>query len=235
MLLTLRQADLAEYDDVEGVEPLNDEVLVSNEVNAATSNDDDEKDMSKPDVDMDNGGGDVDGDKIEDFSENDLSDKEKSTSSTVTISTTTTTTTSTTTTTTTTTTTARTTRVRVQPLTTTRRTTTTRRPTTTQRTTQPPPPPPSDPGILGRIGSFFNQGVGNIGSNIISGGTLMAAAAAPLWAPLLVGKKRRKRDIQSYSNNEVDVNKRPVEYYAKLIHSNFYEAKKLRQGKKKSN
>jgi len=230
-----RQADLAEYDDVEGVEPLNDEVLVSNEVNAAISNDDDEKDMSKPDVDMDNGGGDVDGDKIEDFSENDLSDKEKSTSSTVPISTTTTTTTSTTTTTTTTTTTARTTRVRVQPLTTTRRTTTTRRPTTTQRTTQPPPPPPSDPGILGRIGSFFNQGVGNIGSNIISGGTLMAAAAAPLWAPLLVGKKRRKRDIQSYSNNEVDVNKRPVEYYAKLIHSNFYEAKKLRQGKKKSN
>merc|ERR1712241_1363867 len=64
-----RQADLAEYDDVEGVEPLNDEVLVSNEVNAATSNDDDEKDMSRPDVDMDNG--DVDGDKIEDFSEND--------------------------------------------------------------------------------------------------------------------------------------------------------------------
>merc|ERR1711983_74640 len=221
-----RQADLAEYDDVEGVEPLNDEVLVSNEVNAAISNDDDEKGMSKPDVDMDYGGGDVDGDKIEDFSENDLSDKEKSTSSTVTISTTTTTTTTTT---------ARTTRVRVQPLTTTRRTTTTRRPTTTQRTTQPPPPPPSDPGILGRIGSFFNQGVGNIGSNIISGGTLMAAAAAPLWAPLLVGKKRRKRDILSYSNNEVDVNKRPVEYYAKLIHSNFYEAKKLRQGKKKSN
>merc|ERR1712241_947735 len=67
-----RQADLAEYDDVEGVEPLNDEVLVSNEVNAATSNDDDEM--------------------IEDFSENDLSDMEKSTSSTVTTTTTTTTT-----------------------------------------------------------------------------------------------------------------------------------------------
>ena len=77
--------------------------------------------------------------------------------------------------------------------------------------------------------------MGNIGSNIISGGTLMAAAAAPLWAPLLVGKKRRKRDIQSYSNNEVDVDKRPIEYHAKMIHSYLDQAKELYQAKKKSN
>merc|ERR1712241_1548747 len=110
---------------------------------------------------------------------------------------------------------------------TTRRTTTT---TTARTTTQAPAP---EQGILSRLGNLFSP-VGNaftngagLGSNIISTGSLLAAAASPLWAPLLVGKKRRKRSIEDISLNEIQqANKQSImQYYTKLIQSHIKQAK----------
>jgi len=83
---------------------------------------------------------------------------------------------------------------------------------------------PSDPGLLGRLGNFLNSGIGNIGGNIISGGSLLAAAASPIWAPLLVGKKRRKRSGEDVKLNEID-QARSLQYYTKLIMSHIKQAK----------
>lgn len=112
----------------------------------------------------------------------------------------------------------------------------------TQRTTRRPAPAvvytpaptpaptqaPSDPGLLGRLGNFLNSGIGNIGSsiggNLISGGSLLAAAASPIWAPLLVGKKRRKRSGEDVKLNEID-QARSLQYYTKLIMSHIKQAK----------
>jgi len=102
-------------------------------------------------------------------------------------------------------------------------TTTTTRRTTTQSptTTTKHPEQQADPGLLGRLGNFITGGVNNlaastVGGNLISGGTLLAAAASPLWAPLLVGKKRRKRGAPDVSLNEID-QARSMQYYNKLI------------------
>jgi len=95
--------------------------------------------------------------------------------------------------------------------------------TTTRRTTTQTPAP--EPGILGRLGNLINNGVGNVfsgaslGSNIISTGSLLAAAASPLWAPLLVGKKRRKR------SEDISLNEIQQTYNTKLIQSHIKKAK----------
>jgi len=98
-------------------------------------------------------------------------------------------------------------------------------------TPAPAPAPtqaPADPGLLGRLGNFLNSGIGNIGSslggNLISGGSLLAAAASPIWAPLLVGKKRRKRSGEDVKLNEID-QARSLQYYTKLIMSHIKQAK----------
>jgi len=109
---------------------------------------------------------------------------------------------------------------------------TTRRPAPAVVYTPAPAPAPTqapaDPGILGRLGNFLNSGIGNIGSslggNLISGGSLLAAAASPIWAPLLVGKKRRKRSEQDVKLNEID-QARSLQYYTKLIMSHIKQAK----------
>ena len=77
------------------------------------------------------------------------------------------------------------------------------------------------------LGNIINNGVGNVfnaglGSNIISTGSLLAAAASPLWAPLLVGKKRRKRS-EDVSLNEIQ--QANMQYYTKLIMSDIKKAK----------
>lgn len=94
--------------------------------------------------------------------------------------------------------------------------------------TQAPTQAPADPGVLGRLGNFLNSGIGNIGStiggNLISGGSLLAAAASPIWAPLLVGKKRRKRSGEDVKLNEID-DPKSLKYYTKLIMSHIKEAK----------
>lgn len=103
--------------------------------------------------------------------------------------------------------------------TTTTTTTTTRRTTTTTRR----PDPPADPGFLGRIGNFVNQGVGSIGGNIVSGSTLLMAAASPLWAPLLVAGKKRKRRADVSSNEIHDT--KPMHHYVKMIMSHIEQAR----------
>lgn len=94
--------------------------------------------------------------------------------------------------------------------------------------TQAPTQAPADPGVLGRLGNFLNSGIGNIGStiggNLISGGSLLAAAASPIWAPLLVGKKRRKRSGEDVKLNEID-DPKSLKYYTKLIMSHIKQAK----------
>jgi len=103
---------------------------------------------------------------------------------------------------------------------------TTRRTTTTARTTTQAPAP--EPGFLGRLGNLINSGFGNvfsgagIGSNVISTGSLLAAAASPLWAPLLVGKKRRKRSEDVRLN---EIQQAYMQYYIKLIMSHIKQAK----------
>ena len=224
--MKFRQADPAEYDDdntSEAEKPQPE--LVNNEVNVSNDEEDEKEAVEKDDMMPSEAMGDVLVEKeIEEVSNNDLVSEKTTT-------TTTTTTTTSTTTTITTTTLPSTTRIRVAPVTTTTTTTTTRR--TTRRTTTQPPPPPSDPGLLARIGNFFNQGVGNIGSNLVSGGALVAAAASPLWIPALVGKKRRKRDV--LESNEVNVDKKPIEWHAKMIHAYLDQAKDLYQAERKSN
>jgi len=109
----------------------------------------------------------------------------------------------------------------------------TARPTTRRTTTQAPVTQAAtegttqSPGIFGRLGNIINNGVGNVfnaglGSNIISTGSLLAAAASPLWAPLLVGKKRRKRS-EDVSLNEIQ--QANMQYYTKLIMSEIEKAK----------
>merc|ERR1719433_1665244 len=109
----------------------------------------------------------------------------------------------------------------------------TARPTTRRTTTQAPVTQAAtegttqSPGIFGRLGNIINNGVGNVfnaglGSNIISTGSLLAAAASPLWAPLLVGKKRRKR---SEDVNFNEIQQANMEYYTKLIMSDIKKAK----------
>merc|ERR1712223_1127775 len=103
---------------------------------------------------------------------------------------------------------------------TTRRTTT--RAPTTEATTKAP-----EPGILGRIGNLINNGLGNVlnaglGSNVISTGSLLAAAASPLWAPFLVGKKRRKRSEYDSLNEIQQAN---MQHYTKLIMSDIQKTK----------
>ena len=109
----------------------------------------------------------------------------------------------------------------------------TARPTTRRTTTQAPVTQAAtegttqSPGIFSRLGNIVNNGVGNIfnaglGSNIISTGSLLAAAASPLWAPLLVGKKRRKRS-EDVSLNEIQ--QANMQYYTKLIMSDIKKAK----------
>jgi len=107
--------------------------------------------------------------------------------------------------------------LRTATTTTTTRTTTTQSPTTTTKR----PEQQVDPGLLARLGNLITGGVNNlaastVGGNLISGGTLLAAAASPLWAPLLVGKKRRKRGAPDVSLNEID-QARSMQYYNKLI------------------
>lgn len=104
-------------------------------------------------------------------------------------------------------------------------TTTTRRTTTTQRPTTKRPDQPADPGLLARIGNLISGSVNGlaastVGGNLISGGSLLAAAASPLWAPLLVGKKRRRRGASEtdVSLNEID-QARLMQYYNKPIWS----------------
>ena len=184
---------------------------LNNEVNVSNDKDDDKKVVEKDDMMPSEAMGDILVEKeTEEVSNNDLVSEK-----------------ATTTTTTTTTTLPSTTWIRVAPVTT---TTTTRR--TTRRTTTQPPPPPRDPGLLARIGNFVNQGVNNIGSNLVSGGALVAAAASPLWIPALVGKKRRKRDV--LESNQVDVDKKPIVWHAKMIHTYLDQAKYLYQAERKS-
>ncbi len=113
------------------------------------------------------------------------------------------------------------------PTTTTTTTTTTRRPTAAPAVvTQAPQRPQTsaqDQGILARIGSAIGNGVGNLGSNVVAGGTLLVAAASPLWAPFLIGKKRRKRGL--VTSNEITDHK-PVEWHAKMVHTMIKEAGK---------
>merc|ERR1719362_2544757 len=115
---------------------------------------------------------------------------------------------------------------------TTRTVVTTRRPAPPVVYTPAPAPAPtqapSDPGLLGRLGNFLNSGIGNIGSsiggNLISGGSLLAAAASPIWAPLLVGKKRRKRSEEDVKLHEIDQS-RSLQYITKLVTSYIKQAK----------
>ena len=78
--------------------------------------------------------------------------------------------------------------------TTTRATTTTTRTTTTQRTTTT-----AQPSIFGQIvngiGSGLGSGIGRLATNALTGAGFAAAASSPLWAPLLIGKKRRRREL----------------------------------------
>merc|ERR1719464_2300291 len=117
--------------------------------------------------------------------------------------------------------------LRVAPVTTRTVAITTRRPAppVTQAPAPAPTQAPSDPGLLGRLGNFLNSGFGNIGGNLISGGSLLAAAASPIWAPLLVGKKRRKRSGEDVKLNEID-QARSLQYYTKLIMPHFWLAKR---------
>lgn len=103
--------------------------------------------------------------------------------------------------------------------------TTTTTTTTTRRRTNPPPPPTTtrappapEPGLLARIGSFVGAGVGNLGSNLVAGGGLFVAAASPLWAPFLLGKKKRRRRDLAVLTNEIPDHK-PLEWQAKMIHT----------------
>merc|ERR1719330_1003254 len=118
--------------------------------------------------------------------------------------------------------------LRAAPVTTRTVVVTTRRPAPPVVYTPAPAPAPtqapSDPGLLGRLGNFLNSGFGNIGGNLISGGSLLAAAASPIWAPLLVGKKRRKRSEEDVTLNEID-QARPLQYITKLIMSHIKQAK----------
>ena len=61
-----------------------------------------------------------------------------------------------------------------------------------------------------------------LGSNVISTGSLLAAAASPLWAPLLVGKKRRKRSEDDSLNEIQQAN---MQYHTKLIMSHIQKTK----------
>jgi len=122
--------------------------------------------------------------------------------------------------------------LRAAPVTTRTVVVTTRRPAPPVVYTPAPAPAPtqapSDPGLLGRLGNFLNSGIGNIGSsiggNLISGGSLLAAAASPIWAPLLVGKKRRKRSGEDVKLNEID-QARSLQYITKLMMSHIKQAK----------
>merc|ERR1712024_259433 len=97
-------------------------------------------------------------------------------------------------------------------------TTTTTRRTTRRPTTQPPSSSVTeDQGIIARIGNVINSGVDNIGNNLVAGGALIAAAASPLWAGLLVGKKRKRRSETSAHLNEIPVDQKPLNWHAKMI------------------
>ena len=84
------------------------------------------------------------------------------------------------------------------PATTTTTTTTTTRSTTTTRTTTTTTT--QAPDLVGQIVNGLSRGIGRLSSNMLTGAGFAAAAASPLWAPLLIGKKRRRRDL---STNEV--------------------------------
>ena len=55
------------------------------------------------------------------------------------------------------------------------------------------------------------------GNNLVAGGALIAAAASPLWAGLLVGKKRKRRSETSAHLNEIPVDQKPLNWHAKMI------------------
>ena len=80
------------------------------------------------------------------------------------------------------------------PATTTTTTTTTTTQTTTTRTTTTTTTPTPD--LVGQIVNGLSNGIGRLGSNMLTGAGFAAAAASPLWAPLLIGKKRRRRDLK---------------------------------------
>ena len=55
------------------------------------------------------------------------------------------------------------------------------------------------------------------GNNLVAGGALIAAAASPLWAGLLVCKKRKRRSETSAHLNEIPVDQKPLNWHAKMI------------------
>jgi len=83
--------------------------------------------------------------------------------------------------------------LRTPATTTTTTTTTTTQTTTTQTTTTTTTPTPD---LVGQIVNGLSNGFGRLGSNMLTGAGFAAAAASPLWAPLLIGKKRRRRDLK---------------------------------------
>ena len=55
--------------------------------------------------------------------------------------------------------------------------------------------------LIARIGTFVSNSFNNVGSTLLAGTTLVAAAAAPLWVPF-IGKKRRRRSSKSEEQEE---------------------------------
>ena len=64
--------------------------------------------------------------------------------------------------------------------------------------------------LVGQIVNGLSNGFGRIGSNMLTGAGFAAAAASPLWAPLLIGKKRRRRDLTINEAEQV-----PIDYKIK--------------------
>ena len=71
---------------------------------------------------------------------------------------------------------------------------------------------------------MINSGVSGIGGNLIQGGALIAAAASPLWAGLLVGKKRKRRS-ENHINEIPDY--QPLAWQAKMIRTYIERTRKL--------
>lgn len=92
-------------------------------------------------------------------------------------------------------------------------TTTTTTAPTTQRTTTTTTTPA--PGFINQIVNGISNGLGGgfrrMGTNVLLGAGFAAAAASPLWAPLLVGKKRRRRELMN-EENEFDLEKKINEF-----------------------
>ena len=97
--------------------------------------------------------------------------------------------------------------------TTTTSTTTTTRTTTTVATTTPAT-------FVGQLVNGLSDGVrggiGRLAANVLTGAGFAAAAASPLWAPLLVGKKRRRRDVIA-NEAAYDLNNDIIQYKDRVL------------------